>query len=59
MISDIVHLIHRTKKELRPRNIMQFLNAILEEAEPLMESGKLALITTSFANKILGDRDFE
>ncbi len=38
---------------------MQFLNAILEEAEPLMESRKLALITTSFANKILGDRDFE
>ncbi len=59
MISDTVHLIHKKKKELRPRNIMQFLNAILEEAEPLMESGKLAIITSGFAEKILGDRDFE
>jgi len=59
VVYDIIHLIHKKKKELRPRNIMQFLNAILEEAEPLMESGELKLITTDFSNKILGDRDFK
>lgn len=59
VVHDVISLIHKKKKELRPRNIMQFLNVLLEEAEPLMESRELKLITTDFANKVLGDRDFE
>jgi len=47
------------KKELRTRNIIQFLNVTLQKAEGLTESGKLALTGTDFANKILGDKNFK
>ena len=41
--------------ELKPRDIMSAFNAVLQEADPLIESGKLSEISLSFAKKVLTD----
>lgn len=42
--------------ELKPRAIMHFFNAVLEEAEPLIEKEELSEISESFARSVLKDR---
>jgi len=54
----IVDIIHEKKAELKPRTIMQFFNAVLEEADILIENGNLNLITPNFARDILKGRVF-
>lgn len=41
--------------ELKPRGIMHGFNAVLQEAEPLIEQGTLDIICTDFAKEVLRD----
>lgn len=41
--------------ELKPRDIMSAFNAVLQEADPLIESGKFSEISVAFAKKVLSD----
>lgn len=43
----------KRKDEPKPRTIMHFFNAVLEEADPLIESGNLEVITNEFVTKVL------
>lgn len=53
----IVHIIDE-KADIKPRTIMQACNAVLEEADMLIESGKQKIISKGFVVKILKDRTF-
>jgi len=44
------------RTELKPRAIMHFFNAVLEEADTLIEKGELGEINESFAKQVLKDR---
>ena len=46
------------KSKLKPRSIMQFLNAVLEEAEMQIEQKRFTTITVDFAEDVLKDRVF-
>lgn len=50
IISDI-----QDSEELKPRAIMHAFNAVLQEGEPLMESGEMAEITADFAKTVLAE----
>ena len=50
----IVEVGRRT--ELKPRSLIHFLNAVLEEADPLLERGEIQTITAEFARNVLRDR---
>jgi hypothetical protein len=54
-----VAIVQSKVKELRPRVIMQAFNAILEVAEPLIQSGKISCIDENLVAKILSDREFQ
>ncbi|AMM40020.1 hypothetical protein HS1_000214 [Candidatus Desulfofervidus auxilii] len=43
----------RKDEEPKPRTIMQFFNLILQEADPLIEKGKMEAISSDFVSKIL------
>lgn len=42
--------------QIKPRAIMQAFGAVLEEADPLIESGKVDRIDAKFATEVLADR---
>lgn len=44
-----------TRNELKPRSIMQFFQAVLEEADPLMQQGCMKSIDAAFAEACLKD----
>jgi hypothetical protein len=46
------------KTEVKPRTIMQAFNAVMEEADPMIESGELKIINGDFAYSVLKDRTF-
>lgn len=46
------------KTKLKPRTIMQACDAVLEEADQLIESGKLKVIGPKFVEDLLKDRSF-
>jgi hypothetical protein len=48
----------RKKTDVKPRTIMQACNAVLENAEHLIESGKLSIINKDFVASALQDRAF-
>lgn len=48
----IEHLME--KAALQPRTLIHGFNAVLEEADPLLESGDLREVTLEFAKKVLG-----
>ncbi|HAC46797.1 MAG TPA: hypothetical protein DCF65_12130 [Chloroflexi bacterium] len=50
----IIEEIQRTE-ELKPRAIMHAFNAVLQEAEPLLESGDMQTIEPEFASRILAE----
>ncbi len=56
-VSKLVEVVGQ-KTRLKPRTIMQACNAVLEEADHLIENGKLKLIDADFAASILKDRSF-
>lgn len=56
--STIIDIIHEKKAELKPRTIMQFFNAVLEEADIMIENGNLDVISPIFARDVLKDRVF-
>ncbi len=56
-IETIVHLLQK-KTEIKPRTIMQACNAVLEEADLLIEAGNMKVIGKEFAESILKDRVF-
>lgn len=41
--------------ELKPRAIMQTFRAVLEEADPLIEDGKIKIITSEFSERVLSE----
>jgi len=55
--STIVDFIQK-KGELKPRNIMQACNAVLEEADLLIENKSLNIIDESFVQKVFSERTF-
>jgi len=55
----ILDLIEKDRREIRPRNIMQYFTAVLEVAEPLLEAGQLEMIGQGFARECLKDRLLE
>ena len=54
----IIDVIHEKKAELKPRTIMQFFSAVLEEADIMIENGSLDVITPAFAQDVLKGRVF-
>ena len=56
-IETVIELLQK-KTEIRPRTIMQACNAVLEEADLLIESGDLNAINKEFVNLKLKDREF-
>lgn len=56
-IETIVHIIDE-KTEIKPRTIMQACNAVLEEADMQIESGKQKVISKGFVVNILKNRIF-
>ena len=57
-VRSIINIIQEKKVELKPRTIMQFFNAVLEEADIMIENGNLDVITPIFARDVLKDRVF-
>lgn len=57
-VNEIIRIIESKKDELKPRRIMQYFRAVLEEAEPKIADGKMQIIETDFANQVLRDRLF-
>ena len=47
-----------SKTELRPRAVIHFFNAVLEEADLLIEEGRLDHISPEFAINVLKDRTY-
>jgi len=45
----------KRKDEPKPRTIMQFFNAVLEEADILIENNEIKIIDENFASKVLED----
>lgn len=43
------------KEELKPRAIMHAFNAVLQEAEPMIEAGEMDSVTPEFAARVLSD----
>ncbi len=58
-VHELIDLIKKKKFELKPRTLMQFFNAVLEEADPLIEEKKLNFIASGFIEESLKDRNFE
>jgi len=56
-IEAIINILQK-KTEIKPRTIMQACNAVLEDAEYLLESGKLNIIDKDFVTSALQDRVF-
>ena len=54
-VEEIIRIIDK-KAKLKPRSIMQFFDAVLKEAELLLEKGDLRVITPDFAKDVLKDR---
>jgi hypothetical protein len=54
-VSQVVNIVGE-KTELKPRALMHFFNAVLAEADPLIEGGSLNLITPDFASRVLEHR---
>ncbi len=50
----VLEIIER-HEELKPRSIMLAFGAVLQEAEPLIESGRIDSISTQFAARVLDD----
>jgi hypothetical protein len=46
----------RERAQMKPRSIMQFFNAVLEEAEPRVEAGEMNIINDTFVIETLKDR---
>lgn len=57
-IYEVIKIIEGKKDELKPRRIMQYFKAVLEEAEPQIENGTMKTIDTNFVKQILKDRLF-
>lgn len=57
-VNEVIKIIETKKDELKPRRIMQYFKAVLEEAEPLIERGNVKIIDTDFVKQILKDRVF-
>lgn len=47
------------KGDLTPRSIMDYFNAVLDEADPLIEKGEIAVITCEFARQVFKRRPVE
>lgn len=45
----------RSRDELKPRAIMQACSSVLQEADPQIEDGKMKVISSAFAAKVLAD----
>jgi len=43
------------KDELKPRSIMHAFNAVLQEADPLIEVGEMDVVSPEFAHRVLAD----
>lgn len=43
------------KEELKPRSLMHAFNGVLEEADPLIETGDLKVITPAFSQRVLAE----
>jgi hypothetical protein len=54
-IENIISLLQK-KTEIKPRTIMQACNAVLEEADMLIESGNLKVINKEFVYSVLYER---
>lgn len=57
-VSEVIKIIEAKKDELKPRRIMQYFKAVLEEAEPKIEKGNMKVIDTNFIKEVLKDRAF-
>ena len=57
-IENILEELRKKRTEVKPRTIMQACNAVLEEAEFLIESGELEIIDKNFVSTVLQDRVF-
>lgn len=56
-ITRIIEVVSQ-KARLKPRTIMQACDVVLEEADQLIESGKLTLIEADFVSDVLKERSF-
>jgi hypothetical protein len=57
-VNEVIKIIEGKKDELKPRRIMQYFKAVLEEAEPQIEKGNMQIIDINFVKQILKDRLF-
>lgn len=49
----VVRSIHEKRGDIKPRNIMQFFQVVLEEADPVIEQGSMRTIDAAFAGRCL------
>lgn len=57
-VHEVVEIIQHSKSELKPRRLMQCLNAALEEAEPQIADGKASIIDATLVRRCLEGRVF-
>ena len=55
----LLELIEKDRREIRPRNLMQYFTSVLEVAEPLLEKGELEDIGEALARECLKGRLLE
>jgi len=57
-VNEVIKIIETKKDELKPRRIMQYFKAVLEEAEPQIAEGNMKIIDPNFVKQVLKDRLF-
>lgn len=57
-VNEVIKIIEGKKDELKPRRIMQYFKAVLEEAEPQIAEGNMKIIDPDFVKQALKDRLF-
>lgn len=57
-VNEVIKIIEGKKDELKPRRIMQYFKAVLEEAEPQIAEGNMKIIDPNFVKQVLKDRLF-
>lgn len=45
----------RRSEDLKPRSLMHAFNAVLQEADPLLQAGTISTVTTDFARPVLAE----